>query len=101
MTPEGSVKEAIKRALRRRGAWWYMPVPYGYGTAVLDFIVCHRGRFYAIEAKAPGKRPTRRQLGVIETLRAHGARVTVIDNAETADTHIAELLEDDASLSRN
>ena len=27
----------------------------------MDFLGCYRGRFFAIETKAPGKKPTLRQ----------------------------------------
>lgn len=59
MTPEGRVKAEIKKVLQRRGAWFYMPIQNGMGViGIPDFIVCLRGRFIAIEAKAPGKEST-------------------------------------------
>lgn len=52
-TPEGKVKEEVKKILKRYGAWYYMPVSTGYGKhGVSDFLVCFRGRFLAIECKA-------------------------------------------------
>lgn len=57
MTPEGRVKEAVKRWLKERGVWYYMPVQNGMGvTGIPDFVCCWHGRFLAIETKAPGKR---------------------------------------------
>jgi hypothetical protein len=57
MTPEGRVKEAVKRWLKERGVWYYMPVQNGMGvTGIPDFVCCWHGRFMAIETKAPGKR---------------------------------------------
>ena len=57
MTPEGRVKEAVKKYLKSIGAYYYMPQSNGMGrVGAPDFIVCYRGRFYAIETKAPGKR---------------------------------------------
>ena len=56
MTPEGKVKEDIKIFLEDIGAWFYMPIPMGYGRkGIPDFIVCYKGQFIGIEAKAPGK----------------------------------------------
>lgn len=56
-----------------------MPVPYGYGASTLDYLICMRGRFIAIETKAPGKKPTDRQKMVIEQIRAAGGATFVID----------------------
>lgn len=57
MTPEGRVKAAVKTFLKAKGAWYCMPIGTGYGNSgVPDFLVCWRGRFIAIETKAPGKR---------------------------------------------
>lgn len=60
-TPEGKVKLGIKKLLKERGVYYYMPVQNGMGVVgVPDFICCvpcnSGGRFLAIEAKAPGKR---------------------------------------------
>ena len=52
-TPEGKVKDQIKKILKARGAVYCMPMGTGYGSAgVSDFIVCYKGYFIAIEAKA-------------------------------------------------
>ena len=52
-TPEKKVKEKIKQILKARGAVYCMPMGTGYGSAgVSDFIVCYKGYFIAIEAKA-------------------------------------------------
>jgi hypothetical protein len=57
MTPEGAVKRDIKRFLVDIGAWYCMPMGTGFGkSGVPDFLVCWKGKFYAIEAKAPGKK---------------------------------------------
>jgi len=57
MTPEGKVKKAVKEYLVSRDAWYYMPVSNGMGrVGCPDILVCWRGRFIAIETKAPGKR---------------------------------------------
>lgn len=59
MTPEGRVKAAIKAWLREHNVWYYMPVQNGMGMmGVPDFILCYKGRFVAVECKAPGKRST-------------------------------------------
>jgi hypothetical protein len=85
MTPEGSVKKAISRVLLEHDdVYFYMPVPSGYGKATLDYIGCSHGRFFGIEAKAPGKNVTTRQERTIDDMRKAGATVFVIDGPGTA-----------------
>lgn len=59
-TPEGKIKEQVKEVFRKYGKdiWSDWPVPAGYGKSTLDCIGCVRGRFFAVETKAPGKRMT-------------------------------------------
>lgn len=56
-TPEGKVKAAVKAYLKTLSdCWWFMPVQNGMGMmGIPDFIVCIRGKFLAIETKAPGR----------------------------------------------
>jgi hypothetical protein len=89
-TPEGKVKDKIRKTLNAfEDVWWTAPVPYGYGESTLDFLcgVKFRGMlaFFAIEAKAPKKHPTPRQVLLIEKLRNMGAKVFVIDGDEGID----------------
>lgn len=52
-TKEGVVKRHIKKILKDAGAYFYMPVSNGMGRhGVPDFLVCYRGKFIGIEAKA-------------------------------------------------
>lgn len=76
-TPEGRVKDAIKRILRAEGCWFHMPVQNGMGTPTVDFHGARRidGRAFLIEAKAPGEKPTPRQRKTLG--EAMGANVTV------------------------
>lgn len=82
MTPEGAVKAKVKKVLTKYGeeldAFW--PVQNGMGTPALDCIVCYRGHHIEIETKAPGKKPTPRQLITIAQKEKAGAKVFVIDD---------------------
>jgi hypothetical protein len=56
-TPEGRVKALVKKFLKAEGAWFFMPVPNGFGVAgIPDFVGCYKGKFFGIETKAPGRR---------------------------------------------
>lgn len=80
-TPEGKVKRAIRKVLDefKPDVFYDMPVPSGYGRQSLDFIGCAGGKYFAIEAKAPGKKPTPRQVNTIAERERAGGKCFVID----------------------
>ena len=90
MTPEGKVKERVKRMLAKftfdsdgkkvMDTFW--PVPNGMGASHLDCIICFYGRYIAIETKAPGKKPTPRQENRITSVADAGGAALVIDGDE-------------------
>ena len=84
MTPEGKVKAQIKKVLEKHGAYYHMPVQNGMGAPTLDFIGCCNGRYIAVEAKAPGKKPTERQEVTMGKIRASGGTCFVVSNADEA-----------------
>jgi hypothetical protein len=86
-TPEGKVKEQVKRVLKKHGAYWHCVVQNGMGAPSLDFVCCHRGNFVAIETKAGSKRPTPRQELTIKDMEQAGAKVFVVNE----DTGTGEL----------
>lgn len=74
-TAEGRVKQAVKNILKRHKAWYFMPVPTGYGVrGIGDFVVCFRGFFIMIECKAKdGMKPTPlQQMQMAEVQKAGG-----------------------------
>lgn len=79
MAPEAKVKNRVKKILKAHGCYYFMPVQTGYGAATLDFLICCNGTFVAIETKAPGKVPTKRQELTIKEMTEAGAIVFVID----------------------
>lgn len=86
MTPEGRVKEKVKRALANvRMVYRFMPVQNGMGSPALDFYCCARGIFVAIETKVPGKKLTERQHTTATQIANAGGAVFVIrDDADVA-----------------
>ena len=90
-TPEGKIKAKIRNVLIIHNCYIAMPVQGGYGSALLDFYGCHRGRFFAIEAKAKGKKPTERQLLILKEVRDAGGKTFVIDCEEEIKPLIAWL----------
>lgn len=88
VTPEGKVKNDIKKVLNNHGIWYFMPSANGFGkVGVPDFICCAAGEFFAIEAKAPGKieNTTPNQKARIAEIIAAGGKAVVIDDAKVLD----------------
>ena len=82
MTPEAKVKAKVKRILAELGAYYAMPVTGGYGNSgVPDFLVCLRGRFYAIECKANGGKTTALQEKHLADIRDAGGVSLVVHEA--------------------
>lgn len=84
MTPEGRVKSRVKDILTA-----YKPHVYGnwivqngMGTPTLDYIGCCCGRYFSVETKAPGKKPTARQAKTVADIEIASGRVFVIDDVD-------------------
>lgn len=86
MTPEGRVKAKVKSLLSGFSAYQHWPVQAGYGKPCLDCHGCHNGRYFAVETKAPGKRPTPRQEITIEEIQEAGGATFVIGLYKTNDS---------------
>lgn len=101
-TPEGKVKKLVKEILEAYSiypaskagdfpndaeGWYYMPGQSGYGVSgIPDFLGHYRGQFWAIETKAPKKKPTGFQLLQLNAIhKSRGARF-VVDGLESVKT---------------
>jgi hypothetical protein len=72
VTPEGRVKDDIKRWLDWLGWWYLMPVKYRYGrVGIPDFVICAGGHFLAVETKRPGNEGGATQRQQDELLAVH------------------------------
>ena len=94
MTPEGKVKAMVKQALRQYKivnaakagteeakdavGWYTMPTPRGV-KGIPNIIGHYYGRFFSIEAKAPGKEPSGFQLLQNDTIKHTGAAAFIVD----------------------
>lgn len=88
-TPEGRVKEKVKKVLNEQGIWWYMPVQTGWGVAgIPDFVCCKNGVFLGVETKAPGKEKNlskHQQIQQKKILSAGGLYLVVSDAKKLED----------------
>ena len=93
-TPEGKVKDDVKKRLKQHDIWYFCPMQNGFGVVgIPDFICCVNGHFLAIETKAPGKvnNTTPNQDRVIKEIREHWGTVLIIDDVEILDMYIKGL----------
>lgn len=81
-TPEGKIKDAVKKVVDKHISWQFWPVQTGYGKAALDAFVLIYGYWFVIETKAPGEVPTPRQKITIDQIRRAGGTVLLIDSME-------------------
>lgn len=103
--PEQQIHRAVAEHLRLRGVpgllWWHTPngshVPgkrgrvqggiqkaMGVRAGVSDIIALHQGKFFALELKAPGGKPTQLQLSFLEAVRSNGGFVDIAEGLEEA-----------------
>jgi hypothetical protein len=96
LTPEGKTKDKVKAILKRYdGVYTYWPVPFGYGKATLDCLGCYRGRFFSIETKAAGKKPTLRQTEELKSIgRAMGKTFVIVGPDDPAMDELVQWLDE-------
>lgn len=82
LTPEGRVKNEIRKWLKEQGAYVFSPVQMGIGSRTLDLLVCWKGRFVAIEVKRPGKIATKLQAQIIVSIQDADGEAFCVDSLE-------------------
>lgn len=79
-TPEKRVKDKVVAQLKALGAYYFYPVTGGFGASgVPDIIVCYKGRFFGLECKANGNKPTKLQQLNIDKINDAGGIALVIN----------------------
>ena len=79
-TPEGKVKDEVRRVLKALNIYYFMPATGGYGrSGVPDIVGCVNGRFVAIECKAGLNQPTALQEREMENIKNAGGVAVVIN----------------------
>jgi Holliday junction resolvase len=93
MTPEGRVKNLVKKALDAAGVYYFMPVSNGMGVmGVPDIICCVEGRFLAIECKAGKGQTTPLQDRAIELIRRNKGTAFVVRDTPDSFLHLQAVL---------
>lgn len=94
-TPEGKVKARVKKVLDSLGVYHFSPNMAGYGrSGVPDIIGCADGRFFAIECKAGGNRPTALQDRELQRIVDAGGVSMVINesNVDSLENYMSVLI---------
>jgi pantoate kinase len=79
-TKEAAVKRQIRKVLDTTRAYYAMPIGSGYGNSgVPDFLVCHKGQFIGIEAKAGKGKTTALQEAHLSRIRESGGTAMVVN----------------------
>lgn len=90
-TPEGKIKAAVMKAVRKRGHVIY--TAFGDGHMVTGFpdkfgLLTHppnvAGKFFGLELKAPGKKPSPAQISRLQEIEEGGGFAGWADSVETA-----------------
>lgn len=79
-TPEGKVKDDVKKILEALNAYSFMPYMAGMGRAgIPDFVCCIKGRFVAIECKSGLNEPTALQRKELRAIKESGGITLVVN----------------------
>ena len=80
MTPEAKVKKKVVDQLKKLGAYYFYPMTHGYGkSGVPDIVGCYGSKFFGIECKAKGNKPTPLQQHNLAEITKAGGIALVID----------------------
>ena len=85
-TPESRAKAKVRAILSKYPSMYtYWPVPSGFGRTNIDVIGCYRGRFFGIEVKGEGKKPTLKQDRELQFMaRAMGKTFVIVGASDPA-----------------
>ncbi len=82
MTPEGKVKDIVKKYLKQKEIYYIMPATGGYGSSgAPDIVVCHKGMFYGLEIKSGANKPTALQMDNLKRIEENGGYAFVINES--------------------
>jgi Holliday junction resolvase len=89
-TPEKKVKERVVKTLKEHGVYYFFPATYGMGrSGVPDIICCVSGKFFAIECKTRGNKPTALQERELQAIKDAGGMSMVVNEDNQQDVVLA------------
>ncbi len=82
-TPEGYVKDDVRKYLKGIRAYFFSSTTFGYGgSGTPDICACYAGRFIGIEVKREGKTPTAIQHRRLQDIHKAGGIALWGDDAD-------------------
>ena len=79
-TPEGKVKNQVRKILDAADVYYFSPAANGYGrVGIPDIICCYRGMFIGIECKAGKGKTTVLQDRELDNIKDRGGIALVIN----------------------
>ena len=88
-TPEAKVKKQIRAILDEYNAYYAMPIGSGYGNSgVPDFLVCYKGWFIGIEAKANNGKVTALQDFNLNKITKAGGMTLVVNEESVGQVRV-------------
>ena len=79
-TPEGKVKNQVRKILDAADVYYFSPAANGYGrVGIPDIICCYRGMFIGIECKAGKGKTTLLQDRELDSIKDRGGIALVIN----------------------
>ena len=88
MGPEAKLQLKVVKYLKTLGPdVWYFKASDRYTVGVPDLVLCYRGRFIAIELKAPNGRLSRIQVYQLQNIQRAGGKAYMcrtLDEVKTA-----------------
>lgn len=89
MQPEARLGHQIRTALEAQGAFVFKVHGSGMMMAGLpDLIVCYQGRFFGVEVKMPGNKPSKIQRHVHRRIEQAGGVAVVVYSVREALTAV-------------
>ena len=89
MQPEARIVKRIQQAIAEKGGRAFKIHGGTKGEEAVfqeaglpDLLVCYKGRFGGIEVKAPGGKPSRLQLYILDEIEAAGGFTAVVSTVE-------------------
>lgn len=82
MAAEKNLEDALRLRIKMVGGWVGKIHGNEFQSGYPDLFVCYKGRFIALEVKAPGGYPTELQLKRLREFRAAGGIGEVIYNMD-------------------
>ena len=79
MTPEKKVKNSCIKIITDNNAYYFFAPANGYGrSGIPDIVICHKGKFLAVECKAGNNKTTPLQEREIMAIHKAGGAAMVV-----------------------